>query len=71
MTYNEAIKLLDGDAKALAEALECTHQMVYQYKKNPDKELPKVRTIVLQAKLGTYKPTRKRKIVMTCKAEVV
>jgi hypothetical protein len=45
--------------------------MVYQYKKNPDKELPKVRSIVLQAKLGTYKPTRKRKIVMTCKAEVV
>lgn len=34
MTYNEAIKLLDGDAKALAEALECTHQMVYQYKKS-------------------------------------
>ena len=55
MTYNEAIKLCNNDAKQLAEALECTHQMVYQYKKKPDQELPKVRSIVLEAKLGIYK----------------
>jgi len=55
MTYKEAIKLFNNDAKKLADALECTHQMVYQYKKNPDAELPKVRSIVLEAKLGIYK----------------
>lgn len=70
MTYNEAIQLFNGDAKQLADALECSHQMVYQYKKNPDKELPKVRSIVLQAKLGTYEP-KKIKAKVTCKAEVV
>ena len=42
MTYNEAIKLCNNDAKQLAEALECTHQMVYQYKKKPDQELQRL-----------------------------
>jgi prefoldin subunit 5 len=45
MTYSEAIKLFDNNVAKMAEALEVTTQLIYHYKKTPDKPLPKLRQL--------------------------
>lgn len=48
MTFNDAIKLFDGNVRKMADTLGLSTQSVYYYKKNGDSPLPPVRVFQIK-----------------------
>lgn len=48
MTYNEAIKLFGNSKRKMAETLGVAVQTIQHHSKNPEKELPPVRTFQIE-----------------------